>query len=99
MAALMGRSIPRDLYDFDYLLEEEGMDLNSVYMEFMTKAENKGHNPKDFFDKVTGKEAIYKRDWEASLSKQMRKEDLPEFKELWRKATSNFKSLMTMMEN
>ena len=99
MAALMGRSIPRDLYDFDYLIEEEGMDLHDVYIEFMTKAENKGHNPKDLLDVVNGTKHIYQRDWETSLAKQMPKEDLPEFKELWRKAIGNIKDVMKMMEN
>ena len=47
----MGRTIPRDLYDFHYLVEEEGIELRNIYIEFMRKAKNKGHNPKEFFDK------------------------------------------------
>jgi len=47
MIALMGRTIPRDLYDFYYLTEEQDIELESIYREFMTKAENKGHNPKE----------------------------------------------------
>lgn len=98
MAALMGRTIPRDLYDFDYLLEEEGLSLEDVYIEFMTKAENKGHDPKNLLKKVSAKEATFKRDWELSLVNQMKKEDLPEFKNLWRKALSNLKEAMSLME-
>lgn len=99
MTALIGRTIPRDLYDFDYLLEEEGLKLVDVYMEFMIKAENKGHDPKSLYEKVSAKEATYKRDWETSLGGQMKKEDLPEFKNLWRKALSNLKEAMSLMES
>jgi predicted nucleotidyltransferase component of viral defense system len=98
MAALMGRTIPRDLYDFDYLLEEEGLKLEDVFIEFMLKAENKGHDPKNLLAKVSAKEATFKRDWETSLSNQMKKEDLPEFKNLWRKALSNLKEAINLME-
>lgn len=98
MAALMGRTIPRDLYDFDYLLEEEGLKLEDVFIEFMIKAENKGHDPKNLLAKVSAKEATFKRDWETSLSNQMKKEDLPEFKNLWRKALSNLKEAINLME-
>jgi predicted nucleotidyltransferase component of viral defense system len=98
MAALMGRTIPRDLYDFDYLLEEEGLKLEDVFIEFMLKAENKGHDPKNLLAKVSAKEATFKRDWETSLSNQMKKEDLPEFKNLWRKALSNIKEAINLME-
>ena len=98
MAALMGRTIPRDLYDFDYLLEEEGLRLEDVFIEFMIKAENKGHDPKNLLEKVSAKEATFKRDWELSLANQMKKEDLPEFKNLWRKALSNLKEAMSLME-
>jgi predicted nucleotidyltransferase component of viral defense system len=98
MAALMGRTIPRDLYDFDYLLEEEGLKLEDVFIEFMLKAENKSHDPKNLLAKVSAKEATFKRDWETSLSNQMKKEDLPEFKNLWRKALSNLKEAINLME-
>lgn len=97
--ALMGRTIPRDLYDFDYLIEEEGLELKDVYIEFMRKAENKEHNPKDFLEKVEPKKKTFERDWENSLSKQMKKEDLPDIKTVWRKATGHFKELMSLMEN
>lgn len=32
ITALMGRTIPRDLYDFDYLIEEEGLQLKDIYI-------------------------------------------------------------------
>jgi predicted nucleotidyltransferase component of viral defense system len=99
ITALMGRTISRDLYDFNYLTEEEGMKLEDVYIEFMTKAENKGHNPKEFIDKVKPKEDIFKRDWEESLIKQIKKGDLPDFKEVWRKANRKFRKLIELLEN
>jgi len=67
--ALMGRTIPRDLYDFFYLIEEEGIELQDVYIEFMRKVENKGHNPKDFMDKVMPKMKTFARDWCTSVSR------------------------------
>ncbi|MCD6346568.1 MAG: nucleotidyl transferase AbiEii/AbiGii toxin family protein [Bacteroidales bacterium] len=97
--ALMGRTIPRDLYDFDYLIEEEGMDLQDVYMEFMSKAKNKGHNPKEFIDRIMPKMKTFERDWYTSLSKQMTKDELPDFKSLWRKSSGHFKDLMKLIEN
>ena len=99
LVALMGRTIPRDLYDFHYLTEIEGIELKDVYIEFMSKAENKKHNPKEFADKLRPKETSFKRDWEESLSKQMKKDDLPSFKEVWRKASVKFKKLMELVDN
>lgn len=99
ITALMGRTISRDLYDFNYLTEDEEMELADVYIEFMIKAENKGHNPKEFIDKVKPKEAIFKRDWEESLIKQMKKGSLPDFNEVWRKANRKFRKLIELLEN
>lgn len=48
MAALMGRTIPRDLYDFEYLTNTFGIELQDVFYEFQCKAEHKGHNPGEF---------------------------------------------------
>jgi predicted nucleotidyltransferase component of viral defense system len=98
MVALMGRRIPRDLYDFYYLTEKENMELEEVYTEFMRKAENKEHNPRDFLAKVKSKETSLKMDWEKILSGQMRKGELPPFNEVWRKASVNLKKLMKLIE-
>ena len=98
LVALMGRTIPRDLYDFHYLTEIEGIELEEVYIEFMRKAENKNHNPREFIDKVKPKETSLKRDWEKTLSGQIRKDELPSFKELWRKASVKFKKLMELVD-
>jgi len=97
--ALMGRTIPRDLYDFDYLIEEEDIELQDVYIEFMRKAENKGHNPKEFMDKVMPKMKTFARDWYTSLGKQMTEDELPDFKNLWRKSSGHFKDLLKLLEN
>ena len=99
MVALMGRTISRDLYDFHYLTENVGLELEDVYIEFMSKAENKKHNPREFADKVKPKETSFKRDWEESLIRQMKKEDLPAFNVVWRKANVKFKKLMELVEN
>ena len=97
--ALMGRTIPRDLYDFNYLIEEEGVELQDVYIEFMRKAENKGHNPKEFMDKIMPKMKTFARDWYTSLGKQMTEDELPDFKNLWRKSSGNFKELLKLLDN
>lgn len=98
ITALMGRTIPRDLYDFDFLVEKEGIELKDVYVEFILKAENKGHDPKKLVDRVIPKMNTFNRDWEASLVKQMTEDELPEFKNLWRKSTGHFKELMKLLE-
>lgn len=97
--ALMGRTIPRDLYDFYYLVEEEGIELRNIYIEFMHKAENKGHNPKEFMDKIMPKMKTFARDWHTSLANQMTKDELPDFKNLWRKSLRHFKNLIKLLEN
>jgi predicted nucleotidyltransferase component of viral defense system len=96
--ALMGRTVPRDLYDFYYLLEEEGLDLQDVFIEFMNKAQNKGHDPKELANKVMQKMKTFERDWKESLSKQMAENELPDFSNVWRKTTSYIKELMSLME-
>ena len=97
--ALMGRTIPRDLYDFDYIIENEGIKLKDVFIEFIRKAVNKGHDPKEFMNKVLPKIKAFERDWQTSLGKQMTQAELPDFKNLWRKELCNFKELMKLLEN
>jgi len=82
MAALMGRTIPRDLYDFEYLTNTEGIELQDVFIEFQLKAEHKGHDPKEFVPKVTAKEKIFEKAWTENLSHQIK--DLRKFKDVWR---------------
>jgi predicted nucleotidyltransferase component of viral defense system len=95
--ALMGRTVPRDLYDFHFLTEREGLGLEGIYIEFTTKAMHKGHDPKSFLGKVLAKESTYKRDWENSLAAQIRKQDFPEFKTVWRECTTSFKRLAALL--
>jgi len=99
LTALMGRTIPRDLYDFDYIIEEEGIELQDVYIEFMRKAENNGHNPNEFMDRVMPKMKTFARDWHTSLGKQMTVGELPDFKNLWRKSSRHFKDLLKLLES
>ena len=98
ITALMGRTIPRDLYDFHYLTEVAGIALDDVYIEFGIKAQHKGHDPKEILEKVRPKESTFMRDWDQSLTKQMRKGDLPEFKQVWRRSNAQFKRLAGLME-
>ena len=52
MAALMGRTEPRDLYDFWYLTENERLSTKEHRPEFERKAKNKGHDPSKFEEKI-----------------------------------------------
>lgn len=82
MAALMGRTIPRDLYDFEYLTNTEGIELQDVFYEFQRKAEHKDHNPAEFVQKVTEKEQILEKAWTNNLSHQIK--DFRKFEDVWR---------------
>lgn len=82
MAALMGRTIPRDLYDFEYLTNTKGIELQDVFIEFQLKAEHKGQDPKEFVQKVTAKEKIFEKAWTENLSHQIK--DMRKFKDVWR---------------
>lgn len=91
MTAMMGRTIPRDVYDLWYLFEVEGMDITDHNFEFERKAENKGHNPGDFQTKFDAKQNTYKRDWNASLGNQI--QDLPDFNQVTRELNKHFRKL------
>jgi len=91
MTALMGRTVPRDLYDFDYLTNFEGVELQNVYYEFERKATHKGHNPKEFIEKVSKKIQILESTWNENLSHQVK--DLPKFKDVWRDVNKQFRIL------
>ena len=82
MAALMGRTIPRDLYDFEYLTNIEGIELQDIFIEFQLKAEHKNQDPKEFVQKVTAKEKIFEKAWTENLSHQIK--GLRKFKDVWR---------------
>ena len=82
MAALMGRTIPRDLYDFEYLTNNEGIELQDIFYEYQSKAEHKGHDPDEFIAKVTAKEKVFEKAWRENLRHQIK--DLQDFKEVWR---------------
>ncbi|WP_407264874.1 nucleotidyl transferase AbiEii/AbiGii toxin family protein [Tenacibaculum maritimum] len=91
MTAIMGRTIPRDIYDLWYLFEVDGMDITDHNFEFERKAENKGHDPKQFQEKFDGKLKTYQRDWNASLANQIH--DLPDFKQVIRELNKHFRKL------
>jgi len=82
MAALMDRTVPRDLYDFEYLTNTEGVQLQDVFYEFERKAEHKGHIPSEFVERVARKEKTFERLWETNLSHHIKQ--LSKFKDVWR---------------
>lgn len=89
MAALMGRTEPRDLYDFWYLTEVERIDASEHSVPFHNKAKRKNQNPEKFAEKVLSKEAALKRDWDKKLSSQIH--DLPKYDDVFREAKRHFK--------
>jgi predicted nucleotidyltransferase component of viral defense system len=91
MVALMDRTIARDLYDFNYLTTDVMIELKNIYFEFERKAAHKGHNPKDFVEKVARKESIYKKAWDESLWYQIK--ELPKFVDVWRNTRKQFRNI------
>lgn len=89
MAALMGRTEPRDLYDFWYLMEVERMKIKEHDIEFSSKAKHKGHKPEEFADKVLKKEQSFRKDWLNKLQNQIN--DLPKFDDVFRESKRHLK--------
>jgi predicted nucleotidyltransferase component of viral defense system len=89
MTALMGRTEPRDLYDFWYLTKIERLQVSDYLSEFQNKAQHKKQDPKRFMEKVLSKEAAFKRDWEKKLVSQIH--DLPEYDKVFREAKRHLK--------
>ncbi len=89
MTALMGRTEPRDLFDFWYLTEHEKMGTRYRKTEFERKARNKNHDPRLFEERVLAKEKNLKQGWEKKLNNQVH--DIPDFDDVFRKAKRNFK--------
>lgn len=89
MAALMGRTEPRDLYDFWHLTENERLDTKHHKPEFERKAKNKKHNPDQFEEKVLAKEKNLKQAWQRKLEDQIH--NLPRFDDVFREAKRNLK--------
>jgi hypothetical protein len=89
MAALMGRTEPRDLYDFWYLTENEKMEPQLVKPEFERKARNKGHDFRLFEQKVLVKEKNLGQAWQKKLQEQVY--DLPKFSDVFRESKRHFK--------
>lgn len=89
MAALMGRTEPRDLYDFWYLTEHERLNIKDHLHEFERKAKNKKLDPRQFEEKVLSKERNLKQGWEKKLENQIN--DLPKFDNVFRESKRNFK--------
>jgi uncharacterized protein len=97
MTALMGRTISRDLYDFYFLIEEALPDPRDVAAEFMRKASQKGHDPKELLHVFMQKAKTFERDWQISLGKQMKQSELPDFNNVWRKSIQYLKHFVKLL--
>jgi predicted nucleotidyltransferase component of viral defense system len=89
MAALMGRTEPRDLYDFWYLTEIERLDTAHLKPEFERKARNKGHDFRQFEQRVLEKEKNLGHAWQRKLQDQVY--NLPKFTDVFRESKRHFK--------
>lgn len=89
MVAMMGRTVPRDLYDFDYLTNYQGIELQDIFYEFERKAEHKGQNPKEFIEKITKKMNVFESAWNENLIHQVKL--LPKFKDVQRDVNKQFR--------
>lgn len=89
MAALMGRTEPRDLYDFWHLTENERLDTGDIMPEFERKARNKGHDYRQFEQKVLKKEKNLGQAWQRKLEGQVYA--LPKFTDVFRESKRHFK--------
>jgi len=89
MTALVGRTEPRDLYDFWYLTEIEQIEISEYLFEYQNKAQRKKQDPNSFMEKVLSKELAFKQDWKKKLVTQIH--DLPEYEEVFRGAKRHFK--------
>ncbi|MCF6360510.1 MAG: nucleotidyl transferase AbiEii/AbiGii toxin family protein [Cyclobacteriaceae bacterium] len=89
MAALMGRTVPRDLYDFDYLTTVEGIELQDVYFEFQRKAKHKNLDFSNFVKCINDKKDKFERAWNENLAHQVK--DLPKFSNVWRNIGKQFR--------
>lgn len=89
MTALMGRTEPRDLYDFWYLTEIEKLDIAEHIASFNNKAKHKKQDPKKFTEKVLSRETSFKRDWDRKLASQIH--DLPQYDTIFRGAKRHLK--------
>lgn len=85
----MGRTEPRDLYDFWYLTEIERLDVSEYVYAFNNKAKHKKQDPQNFMRKVLSKETAFRRDWNRKLASQIH--DIPEYEEVFRGAKRHFK--------
>lgn len=83
MVALMGRTEPRDLYDFWYLTEIEGMAIQEHDIAFQNKAKHKGQKSNEWAKKILKKEIVFRKDWINKLQNQIH--DLPKFDDVFRK--------------
>ena len=85
----MQRTMPRDLYDIWYMFEEENKDIKDYIFDFQAKTKFKQVDPNQFTQTILEKESTFSRQWETSLSKQIK--DIPDFNDVWRTLGKHWK--------
>lgn len=76
---------PRDLYDLNQLIENGGVDVESVSWHFSAKAGFKNLDPSQLRAEVERKGPMLRRDWDARLAEQVPKGSLPGYDDAERK--------------
>lgn len=97
LRSLMQRTMPRDLYDLWYFLENENKDILDYVSDFQEKTKFKNLVPDKFVEIVTGKVIKYESNWEKNLEMQIK--EIPDFKKVWRELSRHFKKFDNFIKN
>ncbi len=91
MRSLIQRTMPRDLYDLWYQLENEQNDILDYVFDFQEKTKFKGIDPDNFARTVNEKRSKFESGWNENLEKQIK--DIPDFDKVWRELSRHFKKI------
>lgn len=90
LCAIIGRTEPRDVYDIDFLLDQD-LDFLAIPNAFAEKAEFKGIDHNRFMEVLEKKKPTLERMWKTRLAHQVK--DLPHLEEVLRNLNRNLKKL------
>ncbi|NCO66814.1 nucleotidyl transferase AbiEii/AbiGii toxin family protein [Candidatus Aquicultor secundus] len=88
LCAIIGRTEPRDVYDLDYLFDQN-LDFMAIPNALVEKAEFKGIDPNRLLEVLEKKKPTLERMWKTRLAHQVK--DLPHLEEVLRNLQRNIK--------
>ena len=91
LCAIIGRTEPRDVYDADFLFEQN-LDFLAIPNAFLEKAKFKGVSSNRLREVLERKKPVSERMWKIRLVHQVK--DLPHFEEVLRNLQRNLKKYM-----